>query len=162
MLLVLACCWMSGSRETGTSGALPRGAVKGGLGLGRVCEESCYCTVCCFEPESCQKSYGQPVLSRKPCVLQSASGFCLKFYEVALYIEPSSRWVAGGCFAGSSSVFDYVCCCCCSYLPLAHIYERNNMTVAVHLGGSVGFYSGNVQELLDDVLVRHRAVGLWC
>jgi long-subunit acyl-CoA synthetase (AMP-forming) len=42
---------------------------------------------------------------------------------------------------------------CCSYLPLAHIYERNNMTVAVHLGGSVGFYSGNVQELLDDVLV---------
>ncbi len=42
----------------------------------------------------------------------------------------------------------------CSYLPLAHIYERNNMTVAVHLGGSVGFYSGNVQELLDDVLVR--------
>jgi hypothetical protein len=41
-----------------------------------------------------------------------------------------------------------------SYLPLAHIYERNNMTVSVHLGGSVGFYSGNVQELLDDVLVR--------
>jgi long-chain acyl-CoA synthetase len=40
-----------------------------------------------------------------------------------------------------------------SYLPLAHIYERNNMTVSVHLGGSVGFYSGNVQELLDDVLV---------
>ncbi|WIA09659.1 hypothetical protein OEZ85_009046 [Tetradesmus obliquus] len=39
-----------------------------------------------------------------------------------------------------------------SYLPLAHIYERNNMTVAVHLGGSVGFYSGNVTELLDDVL----------
>ncbi|KAF6256258.1 hypothetical protein COO60DRAFT_1530236 [Scenedesmus sp. NREL 46B-D3] len=39
-----------------------------------------------------------------------------------------------------------------SYLPLAHIYERNNMTVSVHLGGSVGFYSGNVQELLDDVL----------
>lgn len=44
-------------------------------------------------------------------------------------------------------------CTHCSYLPLAHIYERNNMTVAVHLGGSVGFYSGNVQELLDDVLV---------
>nr|QIQ49563.1 long-chain acyl-CoA synthetase 5 [Chromochloris zofingiensis] len=39
-----------------------------------------------------------------------------------------------------------------SYLPLAHIYERNNMTVAVHLGGSVGFYSGNVQELLDDIV----------
>jgi long-chain acyl-CoA synthetase len=40
-----------------------------------------------------------------------------------------------------------------SYLPLAHIYERNNMTTVVHVGGSVGFYSGNVQELLDDVLV---------
>jgi len=39
-----------------------------------------------------------------------------------------------------------------SYLPLAHIYERNNVTVTVHLGGSIGFYSGNVQELLDDVL----------
>lgn len=39
-----------------------------------------------------------------------------------------------------------------SYLPLAHIYERNNMTMVLHLGGSVGFYSGNVQELLDDVL----------
>jgi hypothetical protein len=24
----------------------------------------------------------------------------------------------------------------------------------VRLGGSVGFYSGNVQELLDDVMVR--------
>lgn len=38
------------------------------------------------------------------------------------------------------------------------------MTVAVHLGGSVGFYSGNVQELLDDVLVSqwlHR-VALFC
>lgn len=53
----------------------------------------------------------------------------------------------------------------CSYLPLAHIYERNNMTVAVHLGGSVGFYSGNVQELLDDVLVSVcccAARGLFC
>jgi acyl-CoA synthetase (AMP-forming)/AMP-acid ligase II len=46
-----------------------------------------------------------------------------------------------------------------SYLPLAHIYERNNVTVTVHLGGSIGFYSGNVQELLDDVLVGVQ--GLW-
>ncbi|GBF98979.1 hypothetical protein Rsub_11565 [Raphidocelis subcapitata] len=38
-----------------------------------------------------------------------------------------------------------------SYLPLAHIYERNNLTVSVHLGGSFGFYSGNVLELMDDV-----------
>ncbi|KIZ03320.1 hypothetical protein MNEG_4636 [Monoraphidium neglectum] len=40
-----------------------------------------------------------------------------------------------------------------SYLPLAHIYERNNMTMTIHMGGSIGFYSGNVQELLDDVMV---------
>ena len=50
-----------------------------------------------------------------------------------------------------------------SYLPLAHIYERNNVTVTVHLGGSIGFYSGNVQELLDDVLVSFLAalMQLW-
>lgn len=39
-----------------------------------------------------------------------------------------------------------------SYLPLAHIYERVNMVTATHLGSAVGFYSGNVQELLDDIL----------
>lgn len=38
-----------------------------------------------------------------------------------------------------------------SYLPLAHIYERVNLVLATRLGGAVGFYSGNVQELLDDV-----------
>ena len=27
----------------------------------------------------------------------------------------------------------------------------------MHLGGSIGFYSGNVQELLDDVVVGNRA-----
>lgn len=50
-----------------------------------------------------------------------------------------------------------------SYLPLAHIYERNNLTMTLHLGGSVGFYSGNVQELLDDVMVRvGGVVTRWC
>lgn len=39
-----------------------------------------------------------------------------------------------------------------SYLPLAHIYERVNLVTSVHLGGAVGFYAGNVQELLDDIL----------
>jgi long-chain acyl-CoA synthetase len=39
------------------------------------------------------------------------------------------------------------------YLPLAHIYERINLTTGTHLGTAVGFYSGNVAELLDDVLV---------
>ena len=31
-----------------------------------------------------------------------------------------------------------------SYLPLAHIYERVNVITATHLGGCIGFYSGNV------------------
>ncbi|GFR46921.1 hypothetical protein Agub_g8568 [Astrephomene gubernaculifera] len=39
-----------------------------------------------------------------------------------------------------------------SYLPLAHIYERINMVLLTYLGAAIGFYSGNVQELLDDVL----------
>ncbi|GLC43806.1 hypothetical protein PLESTB_000909900 [Pleodorina starrii] len=39
-----------------------------------------------------------------------------------------------------------------SYLPLAHIYERVNIVLLTHLGNAIGFYSGNVQELLDDVV----------
>eukprot|EP00798_Chlamydomonas_sp_ICE-L_P032544 gene32544-17261_t len=39
-----------------------------------------------------------------------------------------------------------------SYLPLAHIYERVNLISMAHLGNAVGFFSGDVQELLDDVL----------
>ena len=38
-----------------------------------------------------------------------------------------------------------------SYLPLAHIYERCNLVMCVHLGASVGFFSGDVAQLLDDV-----------
>ncbi len=38
-----------------------------------------------------------------------------------------------------------------SYLPLAHIYERNTLTTAIRGGVSVGFYRGNILELLDDV-----------
>lgn len=38
-----------------------------------------------------------------------------------------------------------------SYLPLAHIYERFNVTLQAHFGGAVGFYRGNVLELLEDV-----------
>jgi long-subunit acyl-CoA synthetase (AMP-forming) len=36
-------------------------------------------------------------------------------------------------------------------LPLAHIYERNTLTTAIRAGVCVGFYRGNVLELLDDV-----------
>ncbi|KAG2500825.1 hypothetical protein HYH03_001587 [Edaphochlamys debaryana] len=39
-----------------------------------------------------------------------------------------------------------------SYLPLAHIYERVNVVLLTYLGNAIGFYSGNVQELLDDVV----------
>jgi long-chain acyl-CoA synthetase len=38
-----------------------------------------------------------------------------------------------------------------SYLPLAHIYERFNLTLQTYFGGAVGFYRGNVLELLEDV-----------
>ncbi|KAL4422662.1 hypothetical protein ABPG75_008859 [Micractinium tetrahymenae] len=37
------------------------------------------------------------------------------------------------------------------YLPLAHIYERFNYTLATHFGCAVGFYRGNVLELLEDI-----------
>ncbi|BDA42483.1 Long-chain-fatty-acid-CoA ligase 1 [Coccomyxa sp. Obi] len=39
-----------------------------------------------------------------------------------------------------------------SYLPLAHIYERVTLVGVTHGGVSVGFYRGDVVELLDDVL----------
>ena len=38
-----------------------------------------------------------------------------------------------------------------SYLPLAHIYERFNVTLQTYYGGAIGFYRGNVLELLEDV-----------
>lgn len=38
-----------------------------------------------------------------------------------------------------------------SYLPLAHIYERFNVAVQTHFGGAIGFYRGNILELLEDV-----------
>ncbi|CAL5219689.1 g1576 [Coccomyxa viridis] len=39
-----------------------------------------------------------------------------------------------------------------SYLPLAHIYERVTLIGVTHGGVSVGFYRGEVTELLDDML----------
>lgn len=39
-----------------------------------------------------------------------------------------------------------------SYLPLAHIYERVNMISCTHSGVAVGFYHGDVTELLDDIM----------
>ena len=38
-----------------------------------------------------------------------------------------------------------------SYLPLAHIYERVNTLSCTHFGAGIGFYSGDVTNLLDDI-----------
>lgn len=45
-----------------------------------------------------------------------------------------------------------------SYLPLAHIYERINVVNATHGGAAIGFYSGDVQRLLDDITVLRPTV----
>ena len=39
-----------------------------------------------------------------------------------------------------------------SYLPLAHIYERVNAITMIHFGSAIGFYKGDVLELLDDIV----------
>ncbi|CEF99823.1 AMP-dependent synthetase/ligase [Ostreococcus tauri] len=41
--------------------------------------------------------------------------------------------------------------CHISYLPLAHIYERVTMLVVLFNGAHVGFYRGDVLQLLDDI-----------
>lgn len=38
-----------------------------------------------------------------------------------------------------------------SYLPLAHIYERLNLTLSTFLGTRYGFYHGDVLTILDDI-----------
>ncbi len=38
-----------------------------------------------------------------------------------------------------------------SYLPLAHVYERFNVTLLTYHGGAIGFYRGDVLTLLDDI-----------
>ena len=38
-----------------------------------------------------------------------------------------------------------------SYLPLAHIYERVNTISCTHAGAAIGFYSGDVARLLEDI-----------
>lgn len=38
-----------------------------------------------------------------------------------------------------------------SYLPLAHIYERINTVTCTHRGAAIGFFSGDVIRLLDDI-----------
>lgn len=38
-----------------------------------------------------------------------------------------------------------------SYLPLAHIYERINQITLVYRGVGIGFFTGDVLRLLDDI-----------
>lgn len=38
-----------------------------------------------------------------------------------------------------------------SYLPLAHMFERVCQTVLLSLGGSIGFYQGDIKKLIDDI-----------
>lgn len=45
-----------------------------------------------------------------------------------------------------------------SYLPLAHIYERVTVLGLTHCGAAIGFYSGDVQNLLDDVLLLRPTI----
>ena len=45
-----------------------------------------------------------------------------------------------------------------SYLPLAHIYERVNTLSCTHAGAAIGFYSGDVARLLDDLAALRPTV----
>ena len=44
-----------------------------------------------------------------------------------------------------------------SYLPLAHIFERMMVHLIARSGAAIGFYSGDVLKLTDDMkeLIRH-------
>lgn len=46
----------------------------------------------------------------------------------------------------------------CSFLPLAHIYERCGEHTALWAGTAIGYFHGNVQELIDDFKVLRPTV----
>ncbi|KAG0190758.1 hypothetical protein DFQ28_001605 [Apophysomyces sp. BC1034] len=45
-----------------------------------------------------------------------------------------------------------------SYLPLAHIFGRMAEYLLLHVGGQVGYYSGNVEKLIEDIQVLQPTV----
>ena len=45
-----------------------------------------------------------------------------------------------------------------SYLPLAHIYERSNVSFLTHRGAAIGFYRGDVLQLVDDIVALQPTV----
>jgi long-chain acyl-CoA synthetase len=48
---------------------------------------------------------------------------------------------------------------CCSYLPLAHIYARMTEHCALWAGAAIGYFHGNILELVDDFkLLRPTAL----
>ena len=46
----------------------------------------------------------------------------------------------------------------CSYLPLAHIYARMTEHCALWAGAQIGYFHGNVLELVDDLKLLHPTV----
>ena len=40
-----------------------------------------------------------------------------------------------------------------SYLPLAHVFDRLGVYAAMSVGAAVGFFSGNIQKIIDDLQV---------
>jgi len=40
-----------------------------------------------------------------------------------------------------------------SYLPAAHVFEAINWSYLIYLGGTIGFYSGDILKLMDDIQV---------
>lgn len=64
---------------------------------------------------------------------------------------------AGGLIASSQTSGDYIMC---SYLPLAHIYGRLLEHTFAYCGGRVGYFHGNILELVDDLkLLRPTSFG---
>lgn len=45
-----------------------------------------------------------------------------------------------------------------SYLPLSHVYEKVSIFAALFAGSSVGFYSGEVSHLIDDMFILRPTI----
>ena len=45
-----------------------------------------------------------------------------------------------------------------SYLPLAHIYERGWETFVLYMGGSIGYFSGQIERLMEDLQILQPTV----
>jgi long-chain acyl-CoA synthetase len=68
------------------------------------------------------------------------------------------NFAAAGAGAASSGVDLYNTDVHISYLPLAHVFERIVQTCIFHRGAAVGFFSGDVQKLLEDMAVLRPTI----